>query len=194
MASINTAVTVDRFSKGAKSFNEWIESINSRQDQFTQHYKDYVPEESLLKEFQEIGNANGLKILILGEEWCPDVWRGLPVLAKITENTKIEVRYLVRDDNQDIMSEFLNGEFQSIPTIIFYDKDLNYLFHWIERPEEANTKMSELRDKHLSNVPNEGEIKDAAMKAFRKEISLHAESWRHLTLQEFVSKLKESLQ
>ena len=44
------------------------------------------------------------------------------------------VREFFRDQNLDIMNEFLyKGEFQSIPTLVFYDKDMNQLGVWHER-------------------------------------------------------------
>ena len=57
-----------------------------------------------------------MKALVIGEDWCPDVWRGLPVIAKVAEQTGMELRIFFRDQNKDIMSEFLNqGEFESNP-------------------------------------------------------------------------------
>ena len=56
------------------------------------------------------------------------------------------LRYFERDANKDIMAEFLNqGEFESVPTVVFYDGNHNYLYHFIERPKTANVKMAELR-------------------------------------------------
>ncbi|MDG1990827.1 MAG: thioredoxin family protein [Dehalococcoidia bacterium] len=194
MSHNTSVVTKERFNQGIASFNEWLEKIDNRQKQFKMHYDEYTPEKNDLQELQAIVSEFNIKALLLGESWCPDVWRGLPVLAKLAEETGMEVKYFLKDENQDIMSEFLkDGEFESIPTIIFYDKNLNYLFHWIERPQQANEEMAFMRDKFLSNVPAEGEEKDEAMKAYRREIATKAEEWRHLTLKEIVTNLKNSL-
>ena len=68
-------------------------------------------------------------------------------MAKIAEGAGMEVRMFFRDQNKDIMSEFLkDGEFESIPTIVLYDGDHNELGHWIERPALANEEMGPLRD------------------------------------------------
>ena len=43
------------------------------------------------------------------------------------------------------MNEFLKrGEFQSIPTLVFYTKDHKYLGHWIERAQKAVEEMPQL--------------------------------------------------
>ena len=85
------------------------------------------------------------KVLALGEDWCPDVFRGLPVMVRIAEAAGMELRIFPRDDNLDIMNEFLNrGESQSIPTFVFYTRDHRYIAHWIERPARANAELGEI--------------------------------------------------
>tara|TARA_A100001037_G_scaffold296584_1_gene317281 strand:- start:305 stop:889 length:585 start_codon:yes stop_codon:yes gene_type:complete len=193
MTEAASVVTESRFEQGVKSFNEWLDIIDIREDQFQRNYDEYQPEENNLNQLQELVNEHGIKALVIGEAWCPDVWRGLPVIAKLSEATGMQARYFIKDDNQDIMSEFLNGEFESIPTVVFYDKDMNYIFHWIERPQEANEEMAVLRDKFLQGVPSEGEERDAAMRAFRVEVAKRSDHWRHLTLFEIVESLKKHL-
>ena len=114
MSEIASVVTAARFEQGAKSFNEWLEMIDIREDQFQRNYDEYIPEENHLHQLQELVNTHGIKALVLGEAWCPDVWRGLPVISKLSEATGMQARYFLKDENQDIMSEFLNGEFESI--------------------------------------------------------------------------------
>ena len=89
------------------------------------------------------------RVLALGEDWCPDVFRGLPVMARIAEAAGMELRVFPRDDNLDIMNEFLNhGESQSIPTFVFYTSDHRYIAHWIERPAKANAEMGEVMKRY----------------------------------------------
>ncbi|MCH7488892.1 MAG: thioredoxin family protein, partial [Chloroflexi bacterium] len=82
----------------------------------------------------------------LGEAGCPDVFRGFPVIARIAEATGMELRTFLRDENNDIIAEFLKGgEHESIPVFVFYDRDHNYIAHWIERPAQANEELPELQ-------------------------------------------------
>ena len=79
------------------------------------------------------------KVLAIGEDWCPDVYRGLPVIARLAEAAGWELRLFQRDENPDIMAEFrkeVDGQsFDSIPVAVFYSaQDFRYLGHWIERP------------------------------------------------------------
>jgi thiol-disulfide isomerase/thioredoxin len=95
------------------------------------------------------------KILVLSEDWSSDCRRDVPMLARVAEATGMELRIFNRDGqtfgrtadplsepgrspNADIMAEFINDKggkrYQSIPVVVFYDKDLKYLYHYIEYP------------------------------------------------------------
>ena len=85
------------------------------------------------------------KMMVIGEDWCPDVFRGMPVFAKLAEATGIDMRVFKRDENKDIIGEFLkDGEYESIPVAVFYTKDHRYIAHFIERPELAYEEMRTL--------------------------------------------------
>jgi hypothetical protein len=94
-----------------------------------------------------MAQANGpAKVLVLGEAWCPDVFRGLPTITRLVEATGLDMKIFFRDQNLDIMNEFLyKGEFQSIPTLVFYTEDHQYIGHWIEKPQKARDEAPLLR-------------------------------------------------
>jgi len=95
------------------------------------------------------------KILVLSEDWSSDCRRDVPTLARVAEATGMELHIFNRDGqtfgktdnpltepgrspNADIMAEFMNERggkrYQSIPVVVFYDKDLKYLYHYVEFP------------------------------------------------------------
>lgn len=48
--------------------------------------------------------------LILTEGWCGDAAQNLPVIEKIAaESVNIETRYLLRDENPELIDRFLTG-------------------------------------------------------------------------------------
>jgi hypothetical protein len=65
------------------------------------------------------------------------------VAQRIAEAAGIELRMLERDQNLDLMAHFRNGEFDSIPVLIFLTDDYRVIMHWIERPRLANEQMRE---------------------------------------------------
>jgi len=196
MASETSVVTPERFATGIPSFTDWMSAIGQRQAEFQRHYDEYEPEAAALAELQGYVDQHGVKALVLGEDWCPDVWRGLPVIYKLGERTGMEVRGFMRDQNKDIMSEFLNqGEFESIPTIVFYDRDHKYLGHWIERAKLANEEMPQVRARIAPNPMPERDTPEyqAYMDKSREAMIDAAGPWRHAQLTEMLEILRGAL-
>jgi len=107
--------------------------------------------------------------LMLAENWCGDVHRNSPMLARIVEAMPgCELRVFFRDQNADLRDTFLNNGYQSIPVLVFFDKDWNEIGRWIERPSAATQKAYAIRAKTLDVAPEDQ--KDAAMAEFRKQV------------------------
>ena len=143
-----SVVTPERFAQGMP-YEQWVEAIDRNQARFQENYEGTsISDEdaSALRKLVESDNGPA-RCLALGEAWCPDVFRGLPVMARIAEASGMELRVFFRDQNKDIMAEFLkHGEHESIPTLVFYTRDHRYIGHWIERPALANEEMPKLRE------------------------------------------------
>lgn len=152
-----SVVTPERFASGL-TYQEYIAQITANQDRFQQNYEGTEITQEDIARFKAImARPNGpAKVLVLGEDWCPDVYRGMPVVAKLAEATGLELRVFPRDQNKDIMAEFLkDGQFESIPTIVFYTKDNQYIGHWIERAQKAQDEMGQLRDLYAGRTREE---------------------------------------
>jgi hypothetical protein len=154
-----SVVTPERFQQGI-SWQQWMEQIDRNQEKFQANYDAVNPNPADVAAIKSLmARPKGpAKVLALAEPWCPDVFRGLPVIAKLAEQTGLELKIFFRDQNLDIQNEFLyKGEFQSIPTLVFYTADHRYLGHWIERAKKAREEMplmsaitSKMRDPELS--------------------------------------------
>ncbi len=193
MASETSVVTPERFAEGIPTFAEWMDQIEVRKEEFQRHYDEFDPDAGDIAAIKSLVEEHGVKALCLGEDWCPDVWRGIPVIARIAEATGMELRIFFRDKNKDIMSEFLNqGEFESIPTIVFYDRNHRYLGHWIERPVLANEEMDGLRGM-LSGVERGTPAFDEARARYNDETWKLAPNWRHASVTEMRALIEEGL-
>ncbi len=141
-----SVVTPQRFDSGM-TWTQYLEHIKRNREKFEYNYRETILTDEDVATFREISQREGgaAKVMVLGEDWCPDVFRGLPVLARIAEAGGMDLRIFPRDENLDIMGEFLNhGEHQSIPAIVFYTRDHRYIAHWIERPAKANAELGEI--------------------------------------------------
>ena len=60
-----------------------------------------------------------------------------------------ELRVFFRDENPDLRDTLLNNGYQSIPVVVFFDKDWNEIGRWIERAHAATGKAAVIRAKTL---------------------------------------------
>ena len=77
--------------------------------------------------------------LVLAETWCGDAAQILPVINKMAQvSDKIELRILLRDDNETVMNLFLTNGTKSIPKLIILDKESGEVVtNFGPRPAEA---------------------------------------------------------
>lgn len=79
--------------------------------------------------------------LVIAEGWCGDAAQIIPVLNKITEtSSKINLKIVLRDENEELMNQYLTNGSKSIPKIIIIDKENKAINSWGPRPSIA-TKM-----------------------------------------------------
>lgn len=89
--------------------------------------------------------------LILTEGWCGDAAQNIPVIEKIAaESVNIETRYLLRDENLDLMDQYLTDGARSIPKLIALDAGtLEVLGTWGARSRPAQDLFAELRSRGI---------------------------------------------
>jgi hypothetical protein len=184
----DSVVTAERFASGM-TWQQYLEHIKRNGDKFAYNYDETALSDGDVEAFRSLAAKAGgpAKVLALAEDWCPDVFRGLPVMARIAEAAGLELRIFPRDDNLDIMGEFLNhGEHQSIPTFVFYTGDQRYIGHWIERPAKANAEMGQM------TALFQGKEKDEAMARYNEfQQGPVWASWRQETVRELLELLQE---
>lgn len=76
--------------------------------------------------------------LVLTESWCGDASQIIPVLDKIAEasKNKIDLKLVWRDENLDLMDQYLTNGGRSIPKLIVLEKEtLREIGIWGPRPE-----------------------------------------------------------
>ena len=118
------------------------------------------------------GSVSGVKYAIMTvENWCGDVHRNSPLVAHVCDAIPgCELRCFLRDQNPDIRDAVLNNGYQSIPVVVFFDKDWNELGRWVERAHAATTKAAIIRSLTIDKAGADQASKDAAMNDFRKQV------------------------
>jgi hypothetical protein len=111
--------------------------------------------------------------MVLSEPWCGDSAQVLPYLQKMVEiSPAITMRMLLRDENPDIMDNYLTDGTRGIPKVVAFDAQGEELFRWGPRPaegqavfrrarEEGKTKKEALEALHLWYGRNRGQAIEA---------------------------------
>ncbi len=155
MPQTTSVVTPERFD-GALSYADYLASIAVNRDQFQRYYDmlRLTDEDAAFFSMAAARPAGPAKMLVIAEAWCPDVFRGVPVFARIAEASGMTMKVVSRDDNPDIMGEFLlNGTARAVPVAIFYRRDHGYIAHWTERPAVAHLEVARVRSEFSAAHP-----------------------------------------
>jgi hypothetical protein len=89
--------------------------------------------------------------LVISEGWCGDAAQLLPLFEKMVEESdgKLEMKIVLRDENEDLMNLFLTNKGKAIPKLIVIHKETGgALAHWGPRPKGAADLISNYKKEH----------------------------------------------
>jgi hypothetical protein len=168
MAQERIPLDAQRFATGMT----WKSYLAQMGDTKARTEENYTKASLTAEEKQFFSGLNQVKyVLMLAENWCGDVHRNSPMIARIVEAMPgTELRVFFRDQNPDLTDCFLNNGYRSIPIVAFFDKDWNEIGRWIERPSAATQRAFAIRATTVDVAGEDQTKKDAAMAEFRKQI------------------------
>lgn len=133
----------DWYEKGMAP-QEYVSSMTKHQDNFVEVYKSFNPPKDDAF-FEHLMNRN-LRVIVLTEDWCGDAMLNIPILLRICESAKMNVRILPRDENEDLMNQYLtNGTSKAIPIFIFINEDGEEEAVWGPRAPQIQNVVDESR-------------------------------------------------
>jgi Thioredoxin len=205
MPAVTSVVTSERFAQGL-TYADFVTQATVNQDKFVANGANVPLSAEDISFFRKaVAHPHGpAKMLALAEAWCGDVYRELPTAARIAEITGMELRVFLRDQNLDIMEEFLSndGKSRAIPVFVFYTKDLEYLTHWTERSASAHAGLAVAMDeaKAKLNLPQSatfGTLPDPDRQALLRELITRVrpfvDQWRLDAIKEIRQLLAKAL-
>jgi thiol-disulfide isomerase/thioredoxin len=81
----------------------------------------------------------GFTFLVIAESWCGDAAQILPIINKVAEaSDKIDFKIVLRDENEDLMNQYLTNGSKSIPKVLILDQDNHVIDSWGPRPAVAS--------------------------------------------------------
>jgi len=205
MPITTTVVSPLRFEQ-ALTYAGFLAQAAVNRDKFEKNYSHPALTEDDLSFFRKAAALphGPRKLLAIAEAWCGDVYRELPTAAHIAEAAGLDLRIFLRDENPDIMDEFLSnhGKSRAIPVFVFYTADMRYITHFTERSASAHAGLAiAIEDaKTKLNLPASasfGTLVGPDQQAFLTEliarIEPHSEQWRKDAIQEIRQLLSAAL-
>lgn len=106
--------------------------------------------------------------LVITESWCGDAAHIMPVINKIAElNDNIDYRVVLRDDNEELMNEFLTNGGKAIPKLIAIDNETNEVVDTFgPRPTVATNMVNEYKKQNGQLTP---EFKEGLQRWYNKD-------------------------
>nr|WP_315163220.1 thioredoxin family protein [uncultured Flavobacterium sp.] len=109
-----------------------------------------------LDKTMKITDENSLKLkslkneyiwLVISEGWCGDAAQLLPIINKMAiDSGKIELKIVLRDENEELMKLFLTNKKKSIPIVIVVEKVTgSVLGKWGPRPIGATNLITDYK-------------------------------------------------
>jgi hypothetical protein len=205
MPTATTVVTPARFAQGL-TYANFLAQAAVNVDKFEQNYKSVplTPEDLAFFKRAAAQPGGPAKVLAIAEAWCGDVYRELPTAACLAETTGLELRVFLRDENADIMDEFLSndGKSRAIPVFVFYTADMQYITHFTERSTTAHRELAEILDKAKAQlgIPKEATFatapEDRRQELLREviaKIQPRSDDWRKEAIKEMRQLLSAAL-
>jgi thioredoxin family protein len=94
---------------------------------------------------------NSFTFLVIAEGWCGDAAQIVPILNKIAGvSAKIDLKIVLRDENEALMNQFLTNGSKSIPKIIIINHENKVINSWGPRPSIATKMVSDYKAKNGS--------------------------------------------
>jgi hypothetical protein len=135
-------ISKERFESGL-TYEQWKAQMTRNRERHDANEQGLKLSEADLAPFKSLKKP--VNVLMLAEDWCGDVIANAPIVGRIaSEVDTLNLRVFLRDQNEDLMNQYLKeGKYKSIPTVVFFDEDLNELGRWIERPESVTKLRAE---------------------------------------------------
>ena len=125
-------VTKERFEQGM-TVSQYLDQMTMNKERILAALKSITASPGNAKVLERRPGTR--RILVITEDWCGAAIASLPYVIKLVESAPhIEMRIFLRDDNPDLMDQFLkDGRYRSIPVYVFFDEQMNELARFIER-------------------------------------------------------------
>ncbi|MBA4496000.1 thioredoxin family protein [Paenactinomyces guangxiensis] len=168
----------DWFQKGM-TYEQYVDSMNVNRDRMLEIYDNVQLSEEDHSFFRQAQTRNW-RVIVLTADWCGDAMLCIPILKRIAESAHFDLRMLIRDENLELMDQYLtNGKSRSIPIFIFIDEAGMEKAVWGPRSPYVQQMIEQMRSQLPDNDDPLFEEKQRQMyREFKDRISSDPSIWK----------------
>ncbi|KAA3617668.1 MAG: thioredoxin family protein [Calditrichaeota bacterium] len=165
--------------RSAKTVDEYLATLRDQEKLHQLHYKK-------AEIIGHLPKSDNLKILVITEPWCGDSTAIFPVLLKIFENTSVEIKVALRDENPDLIDQFLTKGGRAIPIFLFLDSNGDLITKFGPRPQKSQAIFEEHRQDISDGIIEKKDV-------MRKIRTFYAKDRGKAISEELINMLNENL-
>ena len=127
----------------AISLQDYMDKMTTKKEESFKIYEQFqVPQDD---EFINQLKEKNPHVLVITEDWCGDAMMNNPVLRRIAEAAGIEVRCVYRDQNLELIDQYLTNGGRSIPVYLLLSENGEVLAKWGPRAPQVQEFVAEIR-------------------------------------------------
>lgn len=158
--------TEQQYFDEAKLFTQYMDDMTTKKEESFSIYNQFeVPADD---EFITVLKEQAPHILVITEDWCGDAMMNNAILRKIAEAADLEMRAVYRDENLELIDQYLTNGGRSIPIYLLLNKDGEVIAKWGPRAEKVQQYVMESRAKF---PPKEDPTFEEVQKAFFEQMT-----------------------
>ncbi|QEY22110.1 MULTISPECIES: thioredoxin family protein [unclassified Psychrobacillus] len=125
--------TEQHYFEEAKTLEQYMNDMTTKKEESFSIYDQFeVPADD---EFIEILKTKKPHILAITEDWCGDAMMNNAIIRKVSEAAGLETRAVYRDENLELMDQYLTNGGRSIPVYLLLNDDGKVISKWGPRAE-----------------------------------------------------------
>lgn len=140
---------LETYYKNSQDLNTYIDQMSENKEGLLNIYNDFtVPQND--ERINKIKQKDYSKVLVISEDWCGDAMMNIAILKHISELLNLEVHVFHRDQDTDLIDQYLtNGKARSIPIFVFLNDKFEQENVWGPRAKSAQKFVEKTRSDYL---------------------------------------------
>ncbi|QKV11001.1 thioredoxin family protein [Staphylococcus saprophyticus] len=173
--------SLETYFKNSQPLDQYIEVMTENKENVLSIYNSFsLPLND--DRIEKIKSLNYSKVLVITEDWCGDAMMNVPILKHISEALNLEVRVFHRDENTDLIDQYLtNGTARSIPIFVFLNDNFEQETVWGPRARQVQHFVEDTRSDLSSKDDPTFEDKSAeAHKIMTNRYKTDSQLWKYV--------------